>query len=71
MFPDPAVYDLESLADVTGMPAHQIVQLWRSLGFPDPVGGERIFTETDAEMLGNVADADAGRPARTRPRRCR
>ena len=55
VFPDPAVYDLEALADVTGMPAHQIVQLWRSLGFPDPVGGERIFTETDAEMLGNVA----------------
>jgi adenylate cyclase len=55
VFPDPAVYDLESLADVTGMPAHQIVQLWRSLGFPDPVGGERIFTETDADMLAQVA----------------
>jgi adenylate cyclase len=56
VFPDPAVYDLESLSDVTGMPASQIAQLWRSLGFPDPVGGERIFTETDAEMLSNVAD---------------
>ena len=56
VFPDPAVYDLESVADVTGMPAVQIVQLWRSLGFPDPVGGERIFTETDVEMLTNVAD---------------
>jgi adenylate cyclase len=55
VFPDPAVYDLEALADVTGMPAHQIVQVWRSLGFPDPIGGERIFTETDAEMLSNVA----------------
>ena len=55
VFPDPAVFDLEALADVTGMPAHQIVQLWRSLGFPDPVGGERIFTESDAEMLSTVA----------------
>jgi adenylate cyclase len=56
VFPDPAIYDLESVADVTGMPAAQIVQLWRSLGFPDPIGGERIFTETDVEMLTNVAD---------------
>lgn len=55
IFPDPPVYDLEALADVTGMPADQVAQLWRSLGFPDPTRGERIFTETDADMLGTVA----------------
>jgi adenylate cyclase len=56
VFPDPAVYDLEALSDITGMPADQIAHLWRSLGFPDPARGDRIFTETDAEMLSSVAN---------------
>jgi len=55
VFPDPPIYDLTGLAEVTGMPAAQIAQLWRSLGFPDPTGGERLFTETDADMLHTVA----------------
>ncbi len=55
VFPDPPIYDLPALAEVTGLTAEQIAQLWRSLGFPDPTGGERIFTETDADMLHTVA----------------
>lgn len=53
--PEPARYDLEELATVTGMPARQITLIWRSLGLPEPRPGVRIFTEVDADMLGTVA----------------
>ena len=53
--PDPARYDLVEIAEVTGMPAEQIAQMWRSLGLPEPRPSVRIFTEVDAEMLGTVA----------------
>lgn len=53
--PEPARYDLEELAEVTGMPAKQVALIWRSLGLPEPRPGVRIFTEVDAEMLGTVA----------------
>ncbi len=53
--PEPARYDLDELATVTGMPARQITLIWRSLGLPEPRPGVRIFTEVDADMLGTVA----------------
>jgi adenylate cyclase len=53
--PEPARYDLDEIAAVTGMPAAQITLMWRSLGLPEPRPGVRIFTEVDAEMLGTVA----------------
>jgi len=53
--PEPARYDLEEIAAVTGMPARQITLIWRSLGLPEPRPGARIFTEVDADMLGTVA----------------
>ncbi len=56
VLPDPALYDLDEVVEVTGMPAEQIVQLWRSLGYPDPSRGDRLFTATDAEMLRTVAE---------------
>ncbi len=55
VLPEPATYDLSELSDVTGMPASQIAQLWRSLGFAEPQPGDRIFTSADAEMLHTVA----------------
>jgi len=55
VLPEPAAYDLTELAEVTGMSAAQIVQFWRSLGFPEPTPGDRIFTAADAEMLHTVA----------------
>ncbi len=59
--PDPAVLDLDEVAAHAGMGADQIALLWRSLGFPDPGHGDRIFTETDADMLRTVARLmDAG-----------
>jgi len=53
--PEPARYDLDEVAAVTGMPAKQVTLMWRSLGLPEPRPGVRIFTEVDAEMLGTVA----------------
>lgn len=53
--PEPARYDLDEVAAVTGMPAKQITLMWRSLGLPEPRPGVRIFTEVDAEMLGTVS----------------
>lgn len=53
--PEPARYDIDELAVVTGMPAEQITLIWRSLGLPEPRPGRRIFTEVDADMLGTVA----------------
>lgn len=56
VLPEPAAYDLAELAEVAGMPPNQIVQLWRSLGFPEPQPRERIFTTADADMLRTVAE---------------
>lgn len=53
--PEPARYDLDEIAAVTGMPPQQITLMWRSLGLPEPRPGVRIFTEVDAEMLGTVS----------------
>ena len=59
--PDPGRFDLMQLSEATGMPAGQIAQLWRSLGFPDPRPGERIFTQTDVDLLALVSSVlDAG-----------
>lgn len=55
VLPEPAAYDLAELAEVAGMPASQIAQLWRSLGFAEPRPGDRIFTAADADMLHTIA----------------
>ncbi|MDQ6695902.1 MAG: adenylate/guanylate cyclase domain-containing protein [Actinomycetota bacterium] len=54
--PEPPMHDLTEVATITGMPASQIVQFWRSLGFAEPRAGDRIFTNSDADMLHTVAD---------------
>lgn len=54
--PEPALHDVTELAAITGMPVSQIVQLWRSLGFAEPRPGDRMFTNTDADMLHTVAE---------------
>jgi len=56
VLPEPALYDLDGLSAITGMDAERIRQLWGSLGFPDPRGGEPIFTEVDANMLHTVGE---------------
>ena len=53
--PDPAVYDVEQLAQICGLPTEQIVVLWRSLGFAEPQPGDVMFTHADAEMLSTLS----------------
>ncbi len=54
-------YDLIEVAARSGIEAGQLRELWRALGFPDPRPGERVFTDTDVEMLTDVVKfIDAG-----------
>jgi adenylate cyclase len=47
---------LEEVAARSGVETGQIRAFWRALGFPDPRPGERVFTETDVEMLTAVVE---------------
>jgi adenylate cyclase len=51
VLPEPARYTQPELAERAGISVEQAAALWRSLGFPDPRPGDRVFTETDLEML--------------------
>ncbi|MGZ4718107.1 MAG: adenylate/guanylate cyclase domain-containing protein [Acidimicrobiales bacterium] len=54
-------YDLIEVAARSGIDSTQLRALWRALGFPDPRPGERVFTDTDVEMLSDVVRfIDAG-----------
>jgi adenylate cyclase len=47
-------YDLAEVASMSGVDADEIRAYWRALGFPDPRVGEKLFTDTDVEMLSAV-----------------
>ena len=52
---DEPEYDLvEVAASGPGSTPTSIRAFWRALGFPDPRPGERVFTDTDVEMLSAV-----------------
>lgn len=53
---EPLEHDLDGVAAATGLPEAYISALWRSLGFPQPRAGERIFTRADVELLRTVAE---------------
>ncbi|MGZ4707451.1 MAG: adenylate cyclase regulatory domain-containing protein, partial [Acidimicrobiales bacterium] len=49
------------MAARSGIDSTQLRALWRALGVPDPRPGERVFTDTDVEMLSDVVRfIDAG-----------
>lgn len=48
---DPAHYTLEEVATASGLQPEQIRAYWRALGFPDPRPGEKLFSDTDLDML--------------------
>jgi adenylate cyclase len=55
------IYDLIEVSARSGIDPTQLRALWRALGFPDPRPGERVFTDTDVEMLSDVMSfIDAG-----------
>jgi adenylate cyclase len=56
MVPEPARFDLDEVVKRTGLDSHLVIELWRSLGYPDSRPGEKVFTDTDVEILERVGD---------------
>ncbi len=52
--PEPGEYDLEGIADASGLSPEQIRRLWRSLGFAEPQPGDHLFTDVDVDMLRTI-----------------
>jgi adenylate cyclase len=52
--PEPGEYDLEAIAELSGLSADQITRLWRSLGFVEPRPGDHLFTDVDVDMLRTI-----------------
>jgi adenylate cyclase len=65
MVPEPARYDEREVVDRTGLSLELLRQLWRSLGYPEPSPDEKVFTETDVEILARVGDLITADPQRT------
>ena len=51
---DEPKYELGEVAALSGVEADRIRAYWRALGFPDPRAGEKLFSDSDLEMLSNV-----------------
>ncbi len=49
-----ATYSLDEVAAMAAMPADRVRNYWRALGFPEPRPHEKIFSDTDVEMLGAI-----------------
>jgi adenylate cyclase len=49
-------YDVAAACQEAGLPETELRHIWRSLGFPDPPAGERVFSEVDVRNLAAVAD---------------
>jgi adenylate cyclase len=50
------LYDVAAACDGTGLPEEELRHIWRSLGFPDPQPGEKVFSDVDLGNLAAVAD---------------
>jgi adenylate cyclase len=48
-------FDVDDACSRTGLPEDELRHIWRSLGFPDPQPGERVFSQTDLDNFGAVA----------------
>ncbi len=49
------LYDIAVASEHIGLPEDEVRHLWRSLGFPDPPEGEKVFTQVDVDNLTAVA----------------
>jgi adenylate cyclase len=54
VIPEPAEHDLQGIADISGLTPDQIIRLWRSLGFPEPQPGDKLFTDVDVDMFRTI-----------------
>lgn len=52
--PEDGVFDLDDMAEQSGLTPEQITRLWRSLGFAEPQPGDHLFTDVDADMLRTI-----------------
>lgn len=52
--PEPGEYDLDAIAELSGLTSEQITRLWRSLGFAEPRPGDHLFTDVDVDMLRTI-----------------
>ncbi|MCU1371171.1 MAG: cya [Ilumatobacteraceae bacterium] len=52
--PEPGEYDLQGIAEASGLTPDQITRLWRSLGFAEPQVGDHLFTDVDVDMLRTI-----------------
>jgi adenylate cyclase len=50
------LYDVEAACTATGLPEEELRHIWRSLGFPEPQPGEKIFSDVDLGNLAGVAE---------------
>lgn len=51
----------EEMLELTPLEPDRTIELWRSLGFPDPPPGEPFFTDADVQILGVLSDlVDSG-----------
>ena len=48
-------FDVVAACDRTGLPEDELRHIWRSLGFPEPRPGERVFSTVDLDNLTAVA----------------
>ncbi len=49
-------YDIADACARTGLPEAELRHIWRSLGFPEPQPGERLFSDVDLRNLSAVAE---------------
>ncbi len=55
VLPDALEYDIDELAETSGLQVDEIRGYWRALGFADPAEGERVFSKIDVEILQSVS----------------
>lgn len=48
-------YDVAHAAEIIQLPEDELRHIWRSLGFPDPTTGERVFSDVDVVNFSAVA----------------
>jgi adenylate cyclase len=51
---DPPLYEIDEVASLSGFDTDRIRSFWRALGFPDPQPGEKVFSDSDLEVLSDV-----------------
>ena len=60
VLPEALEYDIDELAETSGLQVEDIRGYWRALGFADPAPGERVFSEFDVEILQSVSEIQDG-----------